>query len=76
MRKSHSVIDSQQRFGEAIVKPLLTVKEIAKLLQCSTYQVYRLTGQKRIPYLRVAGGAIRFDPDEIEAWLAKQRVTA
>ena len=47
--------------GEAGMKPLLTVKDVAKLLQCSTYQVYRLTGQKRIPYLKVAGGAIRFN---------------
>ena len=58
------------------MKPLLTVKDVAKLLQCSIYQVYRLTGQKRIPYLKVAGGAIRFNPDEIEVWLDAQRVTA
>jgi len=58
------------------MKPLLTVKDVAKLLQCSIYQVYRLTGQKRIPYLKVAGGAIRFDPDEIETWLTEQKVTA
>ena len=58
------------------MKPLLTVKDVAKLLQCSVYQVYRLTGQKRIPHLKVAGGAIRFDPDEIALWLQAQRVTA
>ena len=58
------------------MKPLLTVKDVAKLLQCSIYQVYRLTGQKRIPYLKVAGGAIRFDTDEIEVWLEAQRVIA
>jgi len=57
------------------MKPLLTVKDVAKLLQCSTYQVYRLTGRKRIPYLKVAGGAIRFNPYEIEMWLDTQRVT-
>jgi len=56
------------------MKPLLTVKDVAKLLQCSIYQVYRLTGQKRIPYLKVAGGAIRFNPDEVEGWLDAQRV--
>ena len=58
------------------MKPLLTVKDVAKFLQCSIYQVYRLKGQKRIPYLKVAGGAIRFDPDEIEAWVREQKVTA
>jgi len=57
------------------MKPLLTVKDVAKLLQCSIYQVYRLTGQKRIPYLKVAGGAIRFDSDEIETWVREQKVT-
>ena len=58
------------------MKPLLTVKDVAQLLRCSIYQVYRLTGQKRIPYLKVAGGAIRFNLDEIEVWLDAQRVTA
>ena len=58
------------------MKPLLTVKDVAKLLQYSVYQVYRLTGQKRIPYLKVAGGAIRFNPDEMDTWLEAQRVTA
>ena len=58
------------------MKPLLTVKDVAKLLQCSIYQVYRLTGQKRIPYLKVAGGAIRFDSDEIETWVREQKVLA
>ena len=58
------------------MKPLLTVKDVAKLLRCSTYQVYRLTGQKRIPYLKVAGGAIRFDSDEIETWVREQKVLA
>ena len=58
------------------MKPLLTVKDVAKLLQCSVYQVYRLTGQKRIPYLKVAGGAIRFDADEIETWVREQKVLA
>ena len=57
------------------MKPLLTVKDVAQLLQCSVYQVYRLKGQKRIPYLKVAGGAIRFNQDEIEVWLDAQRVT-
>lgn len=56
------------------MKSLLTVKDVAQLLQCSTYQVYRLTGQKRIPFMKIAGGAIRFNPDEIEAWLNEQRV--
>ena len=58
------------------MKPLLTVKDVAKLLRCSTYQVYRLTSKKRIPYLKVAGGAIRFNPDEMDTWLEAQRVTA
>ena len=63
------------RYGEAGMKPLLTVKDVAKLLQCSIYQVYRLTSKKRIPYLKVAGGAIRFDADEIETWVQVQHIT-
>jgi len=62
--------------GEGGMRQLLTVKEIANTLQCSTFHIYRLVGQNRIPHLRVAGGSIRFDPDEIEAWLQKQKVSA
>ena len=55
---------------------LLTVKELAEKLRCSTFQIYRLTGGRRIPFMRVAGGAIRFNPDEIDSWLAKCSVPA
>lgn len=54
------------------MKQLLTVKEIATSLQCSTFQVYRLVGRNLIPHLRIAGSAIRFDPDAIAVWLEKQ----
>jgi len=53
---------------------LLTVKDIAGMLRCSVYQVYRLATKKKIPHMKVAGGAIRFDPTEIQHWLAKQKV--
>jgi len=58
------------------MKQLLTVKELAEMLRCSKYQIYRLTSQRLIPFLRVAGGNLRFDPDEIDAWLEKQKVPA
>ncbi|HXF92463.1 MAG TPA: helix-turn-helix domain-containing protein [Nitrospiraceae bacterium] len=48
--------------------PLLTVKEVAARLQIKQATVYAWASQGKIPCLKV-NGAIRFDADDIEAWL-------
>ena len=50
----------------------MTVKEVAELLGVSDKQVYSLASRNIIPYFRV-GGALRFDPFGIAAWLRKQQ---
>ena len=53
----------------------MTVREVAHLLEVSDKQIYALVSRNLIPYFRV-GGALRFDPFAIAAWLRKQQATA
>jgi excisionase family DNA binding protein len=47
---------------------LLDIDETARLLNTTPRFVRRLVQERRVPYLKV-GRFIRFDPDEIDAWL-------
>lgn len=50
---------------------MLTVKELAKLLNLNPQTIYRKAEAGVIPYKRVGGegGAIRFDSVEIDKWI-------
>lgn len=50
---------------------LLSVAEVAPLLRKSTCSVYRMAEHELIPAFRI-GGAWRFDPSAIAAWLTKK----
>ncbi len=47
---------------------LLTAEEVGTRLGLSPRTIYKWAGQKRIPALKV-GGALRFRPSELDAWL-------
>jgi excisionase family DNA binding protein len=56
---------------------LLTTHELGQLLGLNPRHVYRLLD--RIPHLRLGdgkGSAIRFDPDDVQAWLASRKRAA
>jgi predicted DNA-binding transcriptional regulator AlpA len=55
--------------------PLLTVKDVARRLAMSEKAVYaRCEGDNPIlPHLRI-GNILRFEPEAIEAFIARQRV--
>lgn len=50
------------------IKRILTIKELARILQISVSQVYKLVERNEIPCYRI-GRAIRFDYEDIEEWL-------
>jgi excisionase family DNA binding protein len=52
---------------------LLDRDELAARLGVSERFVRRLVEERRIPYLKI-GRFVRFDPVEIDRWLAPQRV--
>ncbi len=53
---------------------LLTVREVAELLGKSTFTVYRMAEQRKIPSLMI-GGSRCFDPSVLALWLSKKEPT-
>jgi excisionase family DNA binding protein len=51
------------------LRPLMTVREVARLLQLHEKTVRRLVRHGRIPCLRL-GRTVRFQPDVVLRWLA------
>lgn len=54
---------------------LLTYKDVAELLSVSESGVRQMVSRRQIPHLRL-GRRVRFDPNELNAWVASQRVPA
>ena len=53
--------------------PLLDVEELAQWLGVEQGFVRRLIAERRIPFVKI-GKFVRFDPDEITAWIDGRRV--
>jgi excisionase family DNA binding protein len=51
----------------------LTAKETAKLLRGSLPWLYRMTGARTIPHIKI-GGKVLFDREQIEGWLRARSV--
>lgn len=50
---------------------MLTVREVADLLQKSHYSIYRMAQRRQIPSL-IIGGTRYFDPSVLALWLSKK----
>ncbi|MBI3599746.1 MAG: helix-turn-helix domain-containing protein [Nitrospinae bacterium] len=50
------------------MEKLMTISDVAELLNMRRGQIYQLTFKKRIPYLKKIGG-LRFRRSDIEKWL-------
>lgn len=53
---------------------LLDVPTTADRLGVSVRYVRRLVAERRIPYIKL-GHLLRFDPDEVDAWVDQARVS-
>lgn len=54
---------------------LLTIHDVAELLQLSASTVRRLQRQRKIPFIKV-GGSVRFVRSDLAAYLERRRVSA
>ena len=54
---------------------LLTIADVAELLNLSVSTVRRLQRQRKIPFLKV-GGSVRFFKGDVVAYLERRRVSA
>src|SRR5918992_1027656 len=52
---------------------LLRAEEVAEMLAMSRRQVYRWAAERRMPAIKFGPGAVRFDPEDIEAWLRQKK---
>jgi len=52
---------------------MLTPQEAAERLNVTLRFIRRLCHERRVPYTKV-GKLVRFDPDELEAWIAEHRI--
>lgn len=53
------------------VHRMLTVREVAELLQKSHFSIYRMAQRRQIPSLMI-GGTRYFDPSVLAMWLSKK----
>ena len=54
--------------------PYLKVGEVARLLAAHPQSVFRLVQSRRIPFYKIKGIGLRFDPNEIHKWIEGQRI--
>jgi excisionase family DNA binding protein len=52
---------------------LLSIGQLAERLGTTPRRVRRLVAERRVPFVKV-GRLVRFDPDDIAAWLDARRV--
>ncbi len=57
----------------AEIPQLLTVEDVAKILQVKDWTVYRLVKDKELKSIKVRG-SIRFRPDDVKEYLEKGSV--
>ena len=55
------------------LRNLIGVPECARWLGVSESEIYKLTSQRRVPFIKV-GRLVRFDPVALEAWLKQHTV--
>jgi len=53
-----------------VASALMTINEVARLLNCSTRTVYRLNDAGRMPRPVRLGSLLRWNRQEIERWIA------
>jgi excisionase family DNA binding protein len=58
-----------------VKRRFLTVKETAEFLNLSADYIYQLTGQKKIPHVRI-GRKVLFDVDKLEKFIDENTVEA
>jgi excisionase family DNA binding protein len=56
--------------GGGVMTGLLTARQVADIIGCSSETVLRWTRNGTLPAIRLPGGAIRFREAELEEWLA------
>jgi excisionase family DNA binding protein len=70
--KERAMPDRTSMIGKAVLPRLLDVPGLAAHLGVKERHIRRLIAERRIPFIKW-GHLIRFDPDDIAAWLDDKR---
>jgi len=57
------------------LETLLTVNDMAELLQFTVKGIYSLVENRRIPFVKLSN-RVRFIPEDVRSWLQENRVAA
>jgi excisionase family DNA binding protein len=55
------------------IEQLLTVEQVAEILQLSTVQVYRYLKDGRLPKVKLGRRAVRVRPEDLERFIEERR---
>lgn len=55
-------------------RPPINVTDAALYTWLPERFIRRLVAERRIPFIKVAGTRVRFIPEDLDAWIASQRV--
>ena len=53
-----------------LLQPLLTIRQVARMLGVSRPTVYAMMEREGLPYLKI-GKTLRFSPSSVHEWLAE-----
>ena len=56
------------------MEKLLTIEELSEILGVKKATLYSWTSKKRIPYIKLSEGILRFRESEIQEWILKKSV--
>jgi excisionase family DNA binding protein len=77
-RSSYPCVSQKRGVAMKLVETLksrtgaLKVSEVAKLFGVTPQHIYKMAASGRIPSFRISG-SVRFDPDEVAAWLKEKQ---
>jgi excisionase family DNA binding protein len=58
--------------GDEMSTKLWNVNEVAEFLNLAPGTIYHFLSEHKIPFIRISGRCVRFDPKQIEAWVAQR----
>ena len=69
-------VEVNSNMRSAAESGLLRVREVAVRLGVELSTIYTWVQEGRIPFVRLGGRSVRFDPQTLEGWIDSQRVEA
>lgn len=55
---------------------LIKIQELQTMLSIGRATAYKWVSEKKIPFVKLPGGDIRFDKEKIEKWLERRTINA